>query len=385
MWALVAGGAYYVGKNSGASEQQTAEEVRSSSNYRGNDVRSLGDEEDQRSLASKIARELRSGGVRLSAERVFSLIDPLRKGDEFRTLLSSLDLEGLEELVDFMRTSGLGRENGSEFRMALAAWAQKDPISALNYAEDNSAGNWFKNNILTNWAQFDSRAAEAWAKSNFTGEGANSYMPAVINGIAASDFATADRLLTEMPYSGERGQALNSVISAAVKLGSEEATRWVENIADDQLRAGAIRRLADELARVQPEDAASWVTKLPAGENRSVAIREVADRWVRNDVDAGLAWVDSLSAPEKIEVAPSVAGRIARSDFNRAQEWVSQVDLGDQRGHVMFDIARNGLRGGETEQARAMLVELSQEQSNIGNRAERTLRWLDRRAEAGNR
>lgn len=373
-----------MGKNSVTSDEATAMEVSSSSNYRVSDVRSAGDEED-RSLGSKIARELRSGGVSVSAERIFSLIDPLRKGDEFRTLLSSLDLDGLEELVDFMRTSGLGRENDSEFRMALAAWAQKDPISALNYAEDNSAGNWFKNNILTNWAQFDSRAAEAWAKSNFTGDGANPYMPAVINGIASSDFATADRLLTEMPYSGERGQALNSVVSAAIKLGSDEATRWVENIADDQLRAGAIRRLADELARVQPEDAASWVTKLPTGEDRSAAIQQVAKRWVRNDVDAGLAWVDSLSAQERIEVAPSVAGRIARSDFNRAQEWASQVNFGDQREQVMYDVARNGLRGGETDQARAMLVELSQQESAVGNRAQRTLRWLDRRAEAGNR
>lgn len=227
-------------------------------------------------------------------EAIINNPDPLDRAEQWLRFVKGLDATEIEDVIVTFRGKGLAGDNLSEYSMLLSAWAKYDPISALDYAKQNTGSPFARQTILTSWATTDPVAAMRWAEKNHDGEGANPWMVGVIRGIAASDPARATELMNAMPYSRERGDALTAVMGHYLKQGPEAARSWAISIEDERLRDGAISRIADKLAITDAAGTADWLIANP-GEGSARAMDDVMERMTEADPQAAISYFNNMT------------------------------------------------------------------------------------------
>lgn len=249
-------------------------------------------------------------------QELMLLTDPLERNKAWLDFLNKMDPAEFEGVVADFRGSGLTDAHMAEYSMLLTAWAKRDPLQALAYAEQNTGNRFARNTILTSWAASDPDAALAWAKAHHEdkeGEG-NPWMIGVIQGIAASDPVRASQLLAGMPFSEERGEALAALMPHLLAQGSDAAQKWAESITDDQLKQGAIARVAEALAAKDPAGTAAWLAKNP-GEASDRSMDDVISTWMEKDKDAAVAYYKGLPAGDmRTSALRGVANTMAMQD-----------------------------------------------------------------------
>lgn len=221
----------------------------------------------------------------------------LDRGRAMLEWIDSLSPEEFESAVDRFRSLGLTEARMGEYAMLLTAWAQVDPVGALAYTTEKTGGGMATNTVLSAWANRDPEAAIAWAKSNHQGDEANPYMAGIIRGIAEMNPGRATDLLQELPFSGERAEALSAMIPHVLKQGSEAAKKWIAELKDDRLRDGAISRFAEELAKQDPAGTASWLLA-NLGDASSRSVDDVFREWARKDSSAAMGYFQDLPQGE---------------------------------------------------------------------------------------
>ncbi len=223
--------------------------------------------------------------------------DPLERNRALMAYIDQLAPGDFQEAVDNFRNLGITDGRMGEYSLLLSAWAQVDPLSALDYAKENTNGGFARDTILTTWAGKDPEAAVLWAKANFDGEGANPYMPGIIRGLAGVDPIRATELLTSMPRSEERGRGLDFMLPHLLQQSPEAARSWIAGLTDDALRDGAMMRAAPELASSDPAGTAKWLLDNP-GDAAKRRLDDVYGIWASTDQQAALASFNSLPAGE---------------------------------------------------------------------------------------
>ena len=175
--------------------------------------------------------------------------NPLDRNRALLAFIDQLAPEDFQEAVEHFRSLGITENRFGEYSLLLSAWAKTDPLAALGYAREKTRGNFATNTILTSWASIDPQSAIRWAEANHTGDEANPFMAGVIRGIAGTDPELATSLLTSMPRSTERGEALDAVLPYLLAKGNDAARAWIENIKRrgapqrrDAARGGSFRR-----------------------------------------------------------------------------------------------------------------------------------------------
>jgi len=220
--------------------------------------------------------------------------NPLNRNRALLAFIDQLAPGDFEQAVAHFRSLGLTEGRMGEYSLLLTAWAQADPLSALAYARENTTNGFATGTILTSWASTDPEAAIRWATANYEGEEANPFMPGIIRGIAASDPVRATELLTGMPKSVERGNALDFMLPHLLQQGTEAARAWITALADDSLRNGAMMRAAEPLAASDPAGTASWLLANP-GEAAQRRMDDVYNVWSKKDEQA--AWSSFSTLP----------------------------------------------------------------------------------------
>ena len=223
--------------------------------------------------------------------------NPLERGQSLLAFLDQLDPGDFEEIVHHFRSLGITESRFGEYALMLSAWAKHDPLTALAYAKENTGNRFATDTILTTWASLDPLSAIRWAEQNHTGDGANPYMAGIIRGIAADDPELASSLLTAMPRSRERGEALDALLPHLLAQGGDATRAWIANLDDDALRNGAMMRAAERLAEGDPAGTVSWLLENP-GEATQRRMDDVYNVWVRNDAQAAQASLATLPAGE---------------------------------------------------------------------------------------
>jgi hypothetical protein len=288
--------------------------------------------------------------------------DPVSRTQAWLDFINGLSADEFESVVAEMRELGLQTQDMQAYSMILTAWAKMDPIAALDYAEANTGNAFARNTILAEWARTDPEGAIFWAESHHEGEGANPWMVGVIEGLAATDPARATGLMESMPYSRERGEALAALLPKMLAQGDAATKTWIENISDEQLRDGAIRRASEELARRDPKGAADWLLAnsgegarrsmddvmeiwagrseseamsyyeaLPQGELRTSALRGLSNQLTREDPKAAAALIDRHAADADDMVYRSFVWRSSRQDPALSAEYIGKIqDVGDR-------------------------------------------------------
>jgi hypothetical protein len=220
--------------------------------------------------------------------------------DRNRALLAFIDQLGpgdFEEAVARFRELGITESRFGEYALLLSAWAKADPMAALTYAKENTGSRFATNTILTAWASADPEAAIRWAETNHEGEGANPYLAGIIRSLAGTDPARATQLLTGMPRSQERGEALDAMLPHLLTQGADATRSWIEGITDESLRSGAMMRTAEQLAAIDPAGTAAWLLANP-GEATQRRMDDVYSAWARKDEQAAMSSLAALPSGE---------------------------------------------------------------------------------------
>lgn len=251
-----------------------------------------------RDAASRITRQGEASTASQRAARLEAIVRGENALDRSRALLAFIDTLGpddFESAVAHFRSLGITEDRMGEYSMLLTAWAKTDPIRALEYAQANTQGDFARGTILTAWAGNDPDAAIRWANANHTGDGPNPHLAGVIRGIAAQDPERATELLTAMPRSRERGQALDGILPHLIAMGGDHARDWINAIEDESLRNGALERAAARIAQLDPTLAVDMLLANP-GQATDRRLDDVFRTWAGQDASAALASMQTLPA-----------------------------------------------------------------------------------------
>lgn len=261
--------------------------------------------------------------------------------DRNRALLAFIDQLGPDEFegaIAHFRSLGITESRFGEYGMLLTAWAQADPIKALDYVKKNTNNGFALNTVLSSWAANDPEAAITWAKSNHSGDGANPYLASIIRTLAATDTARASELLTGMPRSRERGEGLDALLPQLLKQGPDAARAWIATLTDPALRDGAMSRVAEQLAKTDPKGTANWLIANP-GEALNNSLDNVVGAWAGTDEKAAVAFFSTLPKGEVRNnalrgIVSAVASRDPQSAAAMIDRYSGDTDDGTIRSFV---------------------------------------------------
>jgi len=340
------------------------------------------------STSQRVVDQRRTSRVGLSTpEQRKDRIEAIMRGenalDRGRALLAYIDQLGPDEFEDAVahfRSLGITQDRMGEYAMLLTAWAKADPIKALDYAQANTQGDFARNTILSSWASADPEAAIRWATNNHTGDGPNPYLAGVIRGLAAQDPARATELLTSMPRSQERGQALDGILPHLLAMGAAETREWINKIDDESLRNGALERSAVRMAAIDPEMAADMLLANP-GQAADRRFDDVYQQWASKDQAAALASMNAL--PKGNMRSNALRGIVSNTALANPQAAVALLDTyaGDVNDRVIRSAAWSSFR--QDPSVTAGLISRYSDPATQNRMYRRTLNvWLDRDPEA---
>lgn len=259
-------------------------------------------------------------------EEMMRLTDPMERNKAWMEFINSIDPAEFESIVGSFRGLGMTNSRMTEYSMLLSAWAKKDPLQALAYAEANTGNRFARNTILTTWAASDPDGAIRWAQEhhNPDDEEGNPWMIGVIQGLAGTDPARASQLLAAMNFSEERGEAMAALLPSILAQGPQAAQDWATAITDENLKQGAIGRVAEALAAKDPAGTAAWLAQNP-GEAAQRSMDNVLSTWMEQDKDGAMAYYKSLPSGEvRTNALRGVASSLAMENPQAAADFLDQ-------------------------------------------------------------
>ena len=240
--------------------------------------------------------------------------DPLDRNRALFAFIDRLGPADFKDAVDHFRSLGLTESRMGEYALLLSGWTKMDPLAALDFAGSNPDDQFATNTVLASWASRDPDAALRWADASHDGSGPNPYLAGVIRGIAETDPERATEMLSEMPRGPERDRALRGILPQLMAQGPEVARSWIESLADEALRNGAMKQIADDMAALDPAGTAQLLLSNP-GDAAQHRLDDVYRQWARIDQQAALESVATLPAGEnRSNALRGVVGPMAASD-----------------------------------------------------------------------
>lgn len=340
------------------------------------------------STKSQRAERAERASTGTSAERIARLDSIIRNEnplDRSRALLAYIDQLApgdFEEAIAHFRSLGITDSRNGDYAMLLSGWAQADPMAALAYAKDNTRGGFATNTILTTWASTDPEGAIRWAETNHEGDGANPYMAGIIRSLAATDPARATTLLTGMPMSRERGDALDAMLPHLLTQGNEATRAWIEGITDESLRSGAMLRVAEKLAATDPAGTAQWLLANPS-EATQRRIDDVYNAWAAQDQQAALSAFATLPSGEnRSNALRGLITNMANQDPSAA---ISMMDRypNDVTDRVVQNVVWHSF-GNDPATAVSQIARIADERERNRTYGRTISYWLERDATAAN-
>ena len=300
--------------------------------------------------------------------------DLLDRTRAWLNFIDRLDADEFESVVAAYQSEGVGRDETGLYAMLLAGWAKMDPFAALDFAKENTSSQFARQTILTTWARSNPDAAIFWAESNHDGDGPNPWMVGVIRGLADDDPMRAGALMASLPYSGERGEALDAVMSGILKQSPDAVREWIAGIDDDRFREIAMARAAGSLAEADPGATADWLLANPGdAANRNIA--NVMSKWINQDEAAALAYFDQL--PQGSPRSNAISGLVnsmATSDPREAAAFL-ESHAADANDGVYRQFAWNASRN-DPEIAADMIGRIGDERTRTSTYSVVLAKWV---------
>jgi hypothetical protein len=192
----------------------------------------------------------------------------------------------------------------------------------------------------------------------------------------------ATGLLTAMPMSRERAEALDGILPHLLTQGNEATRAWIEAITDDSLRSGAMMRVAEKLAASDPEGTAKWLLANPS-EATQRRIDDVYNTWAAKDQQAALSAFNALpSGQDRSNALRGLLTNMASSDPNAA---ISMMDRypSDVTDRVVQNVVWHSF-GNDPATAISQISRMTNERERNQTYARTISYWLQRDATAAN-
>lgn len=336
-WAVSCAAAFYLGNSfSGSTDedlaQQSEQEKTSRVTSRAESANASNPGERKNSARPSSNSRNIDSDVIAEVVDLAKLTDPIVRAQGMLALVENLEPGEYRNVVAAFRALGITRDRMGEYGILLAAWAKVDPVSALDYAKENTNTSFARETILASWVQTQPEAAIAWAKENFDDSRkerkANPWLVGIIKGMASQDLSRASQLLEDLPYSEGRGEALGSVLNELIAQGPDTAKNWINGLSDEELRDGAAARLASRLAEDDPAAALLWAGSV-SDASLLKASSDIIDGWASDSPELAQAWVNSQ--PDAIQAAAG-RGLINALAPSEAATWLTQHE-----GNPAFD------------------------------------------------
>ncbi len=305
--------------------------------------------------------------------------------DRTRALLAYIDQLApgeFEEAIANFRSLGLADTRLGDYALLLSGWAQVDPTAALAYAKENTKGGFATNTILATWASIDPEGAIRWAEANHEGDKANPYLTGIIRAIAGTDPLRATGLLTGMPFSRERADALDAMLPHLLNQGNEATRAWIASITDESLRSGAMMRVADKLAATDPAGTAAWLLANPSDATKR-RIDDVYSTWAAKDQQAAMSSFAALPTGEdRSNALRGLLTNIATKDPNAA---ISMMDRypNDVTDRVVQNVVWHSF-GNDPATAVSQISRIADERERNQTYGRTISYWLQKDATAAN-
>ena len=306
-------------------------------------------------------------------ERMGAYMDALRRMDE----------SSLLEVVEAFESLPKGYGRHLEMKLLMRSWANIDPFSALNYAENSldekSEQRFAMTEVLAGWAKRDPNSAIAWVKDrqveNPDSKKNDNLLVGVVKGLAENDLKTADDFFRTLPQGNAKWQASTFLAQEYAKKGTDEAIRWANQFPeeDQRMRSMILGQLGSKLAQndlkgtanwvesmpvdkaseqvmsnllsrwasQSPQEAAIWSSQLPDSEKRIQAMKLLTTKWSLRDPVATAGWLNTF--PPSAELDPVVGefvNRISSRDPEGAVGWATSIIDQDQRKRAVDQALR---------------------------------------------
>jgi len=288
----------------------------------GRDSRGGSTSEERSARSRESARSSKSGSSEQDLSKILSSTNRLERTEKLLAYLDRLPTDQFASVYEEMRNSPSAKLQGSERSLVLQAWADRDPLTALGFLQQNGAEDWERETAVSTWAAKDPQAAFAWAATAPDEGDVNNWMLGAARGIAMTNPELARDYLSQMEGK-TRDQALRDMQPYVTQYGFDYASNWLANISDEGLKGQASRTMARSLTELDPAQAGAWNAAIADTETRRDISETVSDAWAKTDLAAARKWVEGLPENTRTEAAEGIARHYAQQDPVAAAQWLA--------------------------------------------------------------
>ena len=247
-----------------------------------------------------------------------------------------------------------GKARQSLTAAVVARWAGTDGNAAIEYSlTELSHANRPASltAALAAWSDSDAAGALSWYQRKVGSDedfelaiGAKPIylLPAIFQGLAAADIATAYASFSKLPTVEEKDQALDGIAAAGLtNKDTEYALELATSTLGEAGRAARLR-LVTGWGERDPAAAAAWVSGVKDPTEKSQFAKSVAGTWIAFEPETAVPWLlaNTMESerPTIVELATSIW---VQSDANATARWLESLPKGKESDLGVATLARN--------------------------------------------
>ena len=297
-------------------------------------------------LPPNLRRIMESGSM---VEKMGAYMDALR----------GMDFNTVNEVIDAFEALPKGYGRHLEMKLLMRSWADLDPLSALDYAQNSldakSERRFAISEVLAGWASRDSNAAIKWVtqyqEQNPDSKESGNLMIGVVKGLAENDLAAADNFFRTLPQGNAKWQASTFLAEEYANLGTQEAIAWANQFpeGDERMRTMILGQLGSKLAQKDLEGTARWAETLPAGNASEQVVSNLLSRWTAEDPQEAAIWAGQIQDSEKrVQAMKLLTNKWAGKDPVATASWLNNFPPSAELDPVVSEfVSRIALRDPE--------------------------------------
>ena len=238
-------------------------------------------------------------------------------------------------------------------RQAAAHYVRTDPKAALQLAMSvkRADSRHLVMGIVTEWAEYDVRAAAQWLAANpgrvnrniasqfadrygaldpveamawaqrMDRSGMRGLVGAALAGYAEVDAPDALRMAFALEHGAQRRRAVSAVLSVVAQRDPEYAKDQLGKL-DSEARGEAVQTIAHAMMRADPRAAVEWLKQLDDASARRAGLGSVAYALADSDPETAASLTEQVPADSRVAWITAVGSGMAATDPEAAVRWV---------------------------------------------------------------
>ena len=215
------------------------------------------------------------------------------------SLLTQLSSSDIARELGTTAEQPLGQQNNALATLLIGEWAQRDPLAALAFAQENDRDDWLHECLLV-YGRDNPEQALQWIEDqvqNYSLKG--SLMGTVFRGLVRKDPQAALARIAEIEPGAQHSRMLSLAVSEWGQQDIEGVFDWMESQPSSPLLAGLYSQVVTQYIEQAPEDATSLISMMENNTDKSNFASQAAFKYATQNPQEALAWVETLDGEAK--------------------------------------------------------------------------------------